>query len=78
MIPLKDINPTRTTPFVNIALILANVLVFFYQLSLPARAERAFVMANATIPSHVSQFLAGHAGLQAASRSSPACACMAA
>jgi len=24
------------------------------------------VMANATIPSHVSQFLAGHAGLQAA------------
>jgi len=66
MIPLKDINPTRTTPFVNIALILANVLVFFYQLSLPARAERAFVMANATIPSHVSQFLAGHAGLQAA------------
>jgi membrane associated rhomboid family serine protease len=66
MIPLKDINPTRTTPFVNIALILANVLVFFYQLGLPARAERAFVMANATIPSHVSQFLAGHAGFQAA------------
>jgi len=29
MIPLKDINPTRTTPFVNIALILANVLVSF-------------------------------------------------
>ena len=66
MIPLKDINPTRTTPFVNLALILANVLVFVYQLSLPARAERAFVMANATIPSHVSQFLAGHAGFQAA------------
>jgi membrane associated rhomboid family serine protease len=66
MIPLKDINPTRTTPFVNIALILANVLVFFYQFGLPARAERAFVMANATIPSHVAQFLAGHAGFQAA------------
>jgi membrane associated rhomboid family serine protease len=66
MIPLKDINPTRTTPFVNIALILANVLVFFYQLGLPARAERAFVMANATIPAHVVQFLAGHAGFQAA------------
>ena len=66
MIPLKDINPTRTTPFVNIALILANVLVFVYQLSLPARAEQHFVMANATIPLHVTQFVAGHVGFQAA------------
>jgi len=66
MIPLKDINPTRTTPFVNIALILANVLVFLYQLSLPVRAEQHFVMSNATIPAHVVQFLAGHAGFQAA------------
>lgn len=66
MIPLKDINPTRTTPFVNIALILANVLVFIYQLGLPARAEHAFVMANATIPFHVAQFLSGHVGFQAA------------
>jgi len=66
MIPLKDINPTRTTPFINIALILANVLVFFYQVSLPARAEQAFVMANATIPTHITQFLAGHEGFQAA------------
>jgi len=66
MIPLKDINPTRTTPFVNIALILANVLVFVYQLSLPARAEQHFVMANATIPLHVAQFVAGHVGFQTA------------
>ena len=64
MIPLKDINPARTTPFVNLALIAANLLVFIYQLSLPARAEHAFVMANATIPAHVAQFLAGHAGFQ--------------
>ena len=66
MIPLKDINPARTTPFVNIALIAANVLVFLYQLSLPARAEQHFVMANATIPAHVLQFLGGHAGFQTA------------
>jgi len=66
MIPLKDINPTRTTPFVNIALILANVLVFLYQLSLPPRAEQHFLMANATIPAHISYYLAGHAGFQAA------------
>jgi len=66
MIPLKDINPTRTTPFVNIALILANVMVFLYQLSLPARVEQHFVMANATIPSHIAQFVVGHGGFQAA------------
>ena len=66
MIPLKDTTPARITPFVNIGLIVANVLVFFYQASLPARAEQAFVMANATIPAHVAHFLAGHAGVQAA------------
>ena len=34
MIPLRDIIPSRTTPVVTIALIVANALVFFYQLAL--------------------------------------------
>ena len=34
MIPLKDDNPIRTIPFVTIALIVANVLVFLYQFQL--------------------------------------------
>jgi membrane associated rhomboid family serine protease len=34
MIPLRDVIPSRTTPFVTIALIAANALVFFYQFSL--------------------------------------------
>jgi membrane associated rhomboid family serine protease len=62
MIPLKDINPTRTTPFVNIALIIANVLVFFYQLSLPPRAAEAFVLSHATIPMLFPKFLMGAVG----------------
>ena len=33
-IPLKDINPSRSYPLVNISLIVANVALFFYQLSL--------------------------------------------
>ncbi|NIQ27194.1 MAG: rhomboid family intramembrane serine protease, partial [Gammaproteobacteria bacterium] len=32
MIPLKDDNPTRTTPFVNWTLMGMCVLVFFWQL----------------------------------------------
>jgi len=35
-IPLKDLNPTRTYPFVNITLILANIVVFIYELGLEA------------------------------------------
>src|SRR5688500_14403188 len=33
MFPLRDENPTTTTPFVTIALIVANVVVFFLQLA---------------------------------------------
>ena len=33
MFPLRDENPTTTTPFVTVALIVANVVVFFLQLS---------------------------------------------
>lgn len=42
MIPLRDRNPTRTVPFVNIALIVANVLVFLYQLSLGPGLEQFY------------------------------------
>jgi membrane associated rhomboid family serine protease len=60
MIPLKDINPSRTTPFVNISLIIINVVVFFYQSTLPPAAFKAFVWANATIPARIPALLAGH------------------
>jgi membrane associated rhomboid family serine protease len=66
MIPLKDDNPTRTFPFVNWALILSNVAVFLYQVQLPERAAKAFVLHNATIPQRIPAFLAGHLGFQMA------------
>ena len=65
-IPLKDLNPHRTYPVVNTLLILANVVVFLFQLTLPHNQESAFIMANATIPSHVLGFLQGHVGFQTA------------
>jgi membrane associated rhomboid family serine protease len=61
MIPLKDINPTKNFPFVNVMLIVANVLVFIYQLTLSPRAETLFMLANATVPARIPAFLAGHA-----------------
>jgi membrane associated rhomboid family serine protease len=66
MIPLKDDNPTSTFPFVNIALILANVLVFLYQTSLPPHAAKAFLMANATVPMRIPAYLAGYLGFRMA------------
>lgn len=35
MFPLKDSIPHRTTPFVNYLLIIINIFIFFYELSLP-------------------------------------------
>jgi len=65
-IPLKDLNPRRTFPIVNTALILTNVAVFAYQLTLPTYAFKGFLLANATVPARFPAALAGHAPLQAA------------
>jgi membrane associated rhomboid family serine protease len=66
MIPLKDINPSRTTPFVNIVLIIINVVVFCYQTTLPPAAFKAFVLANATIPGRISALVSGYGTPQTA------------
>lgn len=69
MIPLKDINPTRTTPVVNIALIVANVLVFIYMVyasTLAPGSENAFVLTYGTVPRQVSLFLQGRGTANAA------------
>ncbi len=57
MIPLRDINPSRTFPFVNVFLIAANVLVFLYQLTLPAGTGQQFLMHYAMIPGQLGEFL---------------------
>jgi membrane associated rhomboid family serine protease len=66
LIPLKDTNPSRSYPVVNISLILANLAVFLYQFTLPANAFKAFVLSNATVPARIPSFLAGHVGFEAA------------
>jgi membrane associated rhomboid family serine protease len=65
-IPLKDLNPRRTYPIVNTLLILANLAVFVYQLTLSGPTFQTFVLANAPIPARIPAALAGHAPLQAA------------
>lgn len=50
MIPLKDDNPTETTPYVTVALIAINIIVFIYQLSLGPRGDQLFVFRTGIIP----------------------------
>jgi membrane associated rhomboid family serine protease len=66
LIPLKDLNPRRSYPIINISLILCNVLVFLYQITLPSRALQHFVMANATIPARFLAWLGGGVPAEAA------------
>lgn len=66
MIPLKDDNPTRTFPIINYALIVANIAVFIYQMTLPPYEYKAFLMANAMVPMRIPQFLAGYLGFKMA------------
>lgn len=41
MIPLRDVNPRKGVPVVNIALVVANVLMFLWELSLGPRIDGA-------------------------------------
>jgi rhomboid family protein len=66
LIPLKDNNPSRSYPVVNITLLFANVVVFLYQLALPPHDQQLFILSNATIPARIPAFLGGHMGFEAA------------
>jgi membrane associated rhomboid family serine protease len=52
LLPLRDLNPSRTTPWVNFLLIGANVLMFLFELSLGPHLE-AFMMSSAFIPARL-------------------------
>ena len=68
MIPLRDENPTRRVPFVNYALIIINVLVFLWQLSLGSNAGEVAFYQYGMIPAR----LFGTADLQADTTTIPA------
>ncbi|MGA8230597.1 MAG: rhomboid family intramembrane serine protease [Candidatus Acidiferrales bacterium] len=59
MIPLKNLSPRLTFPAMTLLLIVANVLVFIYQVSLPDRAAEAFINLYGMVPARVSLALSG-------------------
>jgi membrane associated rhomboid family serine protease len=53
MIPFRDNIPSRTFPLINISIVIANVLVFFYELSLGARGLDRFITHYGVVPAAV-------------------------
>lgn len=59
MVPLRDENPTRTTAYVTYALILINIIVFFYESSLAAPQLERFLHTWAVVPEELTASLQG-------------------
>ena len=54
VVPLKDYNPGRTTPYVTYGLILLNVVIFIYELSLSPYGLTEFFHDWAVVPGELS------------------------
>jgi rhomboid family protein len=50
MIPFRDNIPSRTFPIINVSLIIVNVLVFLFELSLGSRTLETFIAAFGVVP----------------------------
>jgi membrane associated rhomboid family serine protease len=59
MVPLKDENPVRITPYVTYSLIAINIVVFIYELNLNPNQLEAFFHFFAIVPSELTTNLGG-------------------
>ena len=50
MIPLRDVIPSRTTPYVTIALVAVNALVYLYEMTLGDSALEEFILYFGLVP----------------------------
>jgi rhomboid family protein len=60
MIPLRDDQPTFSTPFVNYFLIVLNILVFLWELSIGHRALSMVLTEFGVVPDYTVAVLTGH------------------
>ncbi|MCX7983311.1 MAG: rhomboid family intramembrane serine protease [Bacteroidetes bacterium] len=57
MLPIKDINPRRTFPIVNLSIIILNCIVFYYEIILGPKLEQFFYIYG-LVPLNVTTSLA--------------------
>lgn len=59
MVPLRDENPIKITPYVTYALIAANILIFIYELTLAPPQLNGFFHLFAVVPKEFTASLNG-------------------
>jgi len=59
VVPLRDNNPITITPYVTYGLIIANILIFLYELSLPQQQLEGFFHLAAVVPRELTASFAG-------------------
>jgi membrane associated rhomboid family serine protease len=66
LIPLKDMTPRRSFPFITLLLIAINIIVFIHQISLSPAAGDTFIKTYGLVPAKISAALAGKRSLESA------------
>src|SRR5258708_26124791 len=59
MLPLRDDQPSYSTPWVTRFLIALNLLIFLFEATLDSRSLNALIFQFGVVPSHLAAFLAG-------------------
>src|SRR6476620_4997813 len=54
MIPLRDVIPSRTTPYITVTIIVLNALAWFFEVSLPPDALNEFLVVYGVVPADFS------------------------
>ena len=54
MIPLRDVIPSRTVPYLTVTIIILNALAWFYELSLPREELPVFLQQFGVVPAYFS------------------------
>jgi len=52
VIPLRDVIPSRTVPFITVTIIVLNALAWLFELSLPERDLNVFLRYYGVVPAH--------------------------
>jgi membrane associated rhomboid family serine protease len=50
VIPLRDVIPSRTTPYITVTIIILNALAWFYEISMQERALNRFLFLYGVVP----------------------------
>jgi membrane associated rhomboid family serine protease len=53
LIPLRDVIPSRTTPYITVTIIVLNALAWFFELSLPREVLRLFLQVYGVVPAEL-------------------------